>query len=86
VPEHLRAARRKAVGAKQTLRALQAGLAEVVYVAQDAEDRVVRPALEAAAADGVPVVKIDTMARLGRLCGIEVQAACAAIISKARVP
>ncbi len=85
MPERLRATRRRAVGAKQTLRALQSGAARVVYVAGDAEQRVVRPVVSMAQSlPGVEVVTVDTMARLGRLCGIEVGAACAAILLERR--
>ena len=41
VPERLRAAKRLAVGVKQTLKAVQVGAASTVYVASDAEERVV---------------------------------------------
>lgn len=80
MPDRLRGARRKAVGAKETLRALEAGTAAVVYVAKNAERRVVRPVLEAADLAGMETVAVETTAELGRLCGIAVRAACAAIL------
>jgi len=83
MPDRLRATRQRAVGAKQTLRALHSGNAKVVYVAGDADQRVVRPVETLARSEsGTEVVIIESMSRLGRLCGIEVGAACAAILGE----
>lgn len=81
MPERLRAARRKAVGARQTIRALHEWAVPVVYVANDADQWLVRPVIELAHNLGAEVVEVDTMTRLGRFCGIEVGAACAAIVN-----
>lgn len=80
MPERLKSARRRAVGAKQTLRALHTGSVCVVYVATDADQRVVRNVEETCEQLGVELVSIPTMAQVGKLCGIDVGAACAAII------
>lgn len=81
MPERLRAARNKSVGTKQTLKAVQSGQARVVYVAQDADARVVGPVLGAARELGLETVRIDTMKELGKMCGIEVGAATAAVLT-----
>jgi len=80
VPERLRSAKRLAVGAKQTLKAVQAGAAAIVYIAQDAEERVLRPLRAEIARSGVEVVYVESMQALGRMCGIDVGAAAAAIL------
>lgn len=80
MPERLRTAKRLAVGVKQTLKAVQAGAAAVVYVAADAEERVVRPLRQELAARGCEVVEVESMQTLGRMCGIDVGAAAAAIL------
>ena len=80
VPERLRAAKRLAVGVKQTLKAVQAGAATIVYIASDAEERVVRPLRAEVARSGCEVVEVESMQSLGRMCGIDVGAAAAAIL------
>lgn len=80
MPERLRAAKRLAVGVKQTLKAVQAGTARVVYIASDAEERVVRPLRAELAKGGLETVTVESMQRLGRMCGIDVGAAAAAIL------
>ncbi|MDP2872894.1 MAG: ribosomal L7Ae/L30e/S12e/Gadd45 family protein [Bacillota bacterium] len=81
MPERLRAARNKCVGAKQTLKAVQSGQARVVYVAQDADARVVGPVLGGAQELGLEIVRVNTMKELGKMCGIEVGAAVAAVLT-----
>ena len=78
--EELRMAKRKAVGTKQTIKALERGEARVIYLARDAEERVIKNVIELCKANGVKVVHVDTMAQLGKACGIEVGAASAAIL------
>ncbi|HAG06574.1 MAG TPA: 50S ribosomal protein L7Ae-like protein [Peptococcaceae bacterium] len=77
--ERLSKARRKTVGSKQTLKAIQRGQAKVVYVARNAEPHVTGPVLEACRTQQVPVVEVPTMRELGRACGIAVNCASAAI-------
>ncbi|NPV54073.1 MAG: 50S ribosomal protein L7Ae-like protein [Firmicutes bacterium] len=78
--DELRAARRKAVGTKETLKALERGDVKTVFVADDAEEHVVRNIRNLCKTKGVPIVNIDTMTQLGKACGIEVGAAAAAIL------
>jgi large subunit ribosomal protein L7A len=82
MPERLRSASQRVVGAKQTLRAAEAGRAQVVFVARDAEQRVIVPVVQHAQRHGIEVVFVDTMIDLGRMCGIEVGAAAAAIVPR----
>ncbi|MGB9791426.1 MAG: ribosomal L7Ae/L30e/S12e/Gadd45 family protein [Thermacetogeniaceae bacterium] len=78
--ERLDTAKKKTVGTKQTMRAVERGQARVVYVANDAEERVVGPLLKLCEEKGIEVVRVDSMSELGRRCGIKVGAASAAII------
>lgn len=78
--ERLIAARKKTIGTKQTAKAIDKGLAKVVYIARDAEEFVTRDLMKAAQKRSLEVVQIDTMVQLGKACGIEVKAAAAAIL------
>ena len=71
---------KKVIGAKQTKRAITSGEAREVYIARDAEARVIAPLRELCAERGVTVVEVDTMRELGTACGIEVGAAIAAVL------
>jgi len=79
--EDLRRAPRRTVGTKQTLRAVERGVATAVFVARDAEAHVLRQLLGLCRQRGVPVHEVETMAGLGRVCGVEVGAASAAILA-----
>lgn len=71
----------KVVGTKQTLKALRTGTAKAVYVAEDADERVVRQVIELAKDQGLPIIKVETMIQLGKECNIEVKTAIAATIN-----
>ena len=81
--EALKTARRKTVGAKQTIKALerQSESVRMVFVAQDAEEYVIRDIIRMAQERGLEIHYADTMAVLGKACGIEVGAATAAILA-----
>ena len=71
----------KVVGVKQTRKTVLAGEAAEVFVARDAESRVVAPILTACEQAGLSVTWFDTMSELGKAFGIGVGAATAAIIN-----
>lgn len=71
---------RKVVGAKQTLKAIEAGEAELVYFAQDADEHVIGPIRRECEASGVDIVEVESMTMLGKACSIEVGAAVASVI------
>ena len=75
--ELLKQATKRVVGNKQTAKAIQKG---TVYIADDADVRVVQPLLDACAEARVNVEKVATMQELGKACGIHVGAATAAIL------
>ncbi|MGE5584184.1 MAG: ribosomal L7Ae/L30e/S12e/Gadd45 family protein [Bacillota bacterium] len=80
--DELKMAKRKAVGTKQTIKALERGEARVIYLARDAEEKVIKNVMELCKANGVQIIHVDTMAQLGKACGIEVGAASAAILAE----
>lgn len=71
---------KRLVGAKQTLKAIKNGTAKIVYVAQDAESKVINPIVDLSNQKGVEVVYLESMEKLGTLCGIDVGAATACLI------
>lgn len=68
------------VGMKQLRKALAAGKARRVYLARNADPGITEPFAAACEESGVEYVWVPTMAELGRVCGIEVGAAAAAIV------
>ena len=71
----------KVVGMKQTIKALEKGAATAVYIAEDADERVVRQVIDLAKDQGIPVITVETMVELGKECNIEVRTATAATIN-----
>ena len=67
------------VGAKQVLRALEAGEAKSVYIATDADVFVTRKVYDLAREKNIPVIEVPSMKALGEACGVSVKAAAAAI-------
>lgn len=76
----LQTARKKTIGTKQTLKAVEKGQAQKVFVAADAEEHVLAPLLSLCTEKGIPVVRVESMRVLGKACGIEVGSASAAIL------
>lgn len=69
------------VGSKQLKKALRAGRAEQVFLAENADPAITEP-LEAMCLElHIQITWIRTMAELGRACGIEVGAAAAAVLN-----
>ena len=79
MPEELKDAKR-AVGLKQSRKALKENAAVKAFVAHDAEDRIRLSLLELCAEAGVPADQTYSMEELGHACGIEVGAAVAVIL------
>ena len=72
--------RQRVVGTRETLKKISQGAALRVYVAQDAQAVRVREIVRQCELRQIPLTYIDSMAELGKLCGIEVGAACAAVV------
>lgn len=70
----------KVVGVKQTQRALNEGNVRLVFLADDADPRVIEPVEALAKEKGVAVERISHMKELGSACGIAVGSAVAALL------
>ncbi|MCL6635518.1 MAG: ribosomal L7Ae/L30e/S12e/Gadd45 family protein [Peptococcaceae bacterium] len=77
--ERLSSAKKKTVGTKQTMKAIERGQAKVVYVAQNADRHVIEPIVQICREKAVPVVYVETMQALGKACGIDVDCASASV-------
>jgi len=68
------------VGSKQLKKALLNGRARYVCLAENADPAITSPLEELCVQQGVRFTWIESMAELGRACGIEVGAAAAAAV------
>lgn len=78
--EALKQAEQRTVGVKQTEKAVARQGAEVVYIANDADERVTGKLLALCQEQQVPTVTTESMLDIGRACNINVKAAAAAIL------
>ena len=78
--EALKQAEQRTVGVKQTQKAVVKQVAEVVYIASDADERVTGKLLALCEANHVPTVTTESMLEIGRACSINVKAAAAAVL------
>jgi len=69
------------VGLRTTLRAVESGKAVQVFIAEDADVFVTRRIQEACTGMNVPYERVPSMKELGMSCGVEVKAACAALVN-----
>ena len=69
----------RVVGAKQVKRALKDGRAVRLYMAMDADPRLLQPLVQEAVNRRVPVQQVSSMKELGQSCGIAVGAAVAVL-------
>jgi len=72
----------KVVGAKQVKRALSKSEVEVVFIAKDADKKITSEIEKMCQQKEVPVEYIDHMEQLGEACGIDINAAVAALLNK----
>ena len=72
-------AMRTVAGTRQALREITRGRARRVYVAMDAQERIISEVRAAAEAAGAPIEEISDMAALGRKCRIQVACAVAVL-------
>ncbi len=68
------------VGVKQTAKAIEQGRAKEVFIARDAEERVVAKVIQLSQEAGLPITYVETMRELGKACGINVGASAVALI------
>ncbi len=80
--ERLKQCRRRVVGTKETLKAVEKNEARVVFVARDADEKVTRPVADLCRDRGVEIQSVERLRELGKWCGIKIGAATAAIIEQ----
>ncbi len=68
------------IGTKQTMRIVEQGQAEEVYIAQDAEQHLITKIVQLCEKHSVKVTYVETMKELGKACGIEVGSAMAVVL------
>lgn len=70
----------KVVGVKQVKRALNSETVKAVYIAKDAEEKVIGEISEICTEKQIQVFYVENMRELGEACKIDVNAAVAALI------
>lgn len=78
--DRIRLARKRTIGTNQTTKALQQDAVKQLYVARDADARILQPIVRLADEKGIELHWVDSMKVLGKACGIEVGAATAAVL------
>lgn len=78
--KNLETAQNRKIGIKQSLKAISNDQVLALFIANDAEQHVIRRIVELAEQNDVDVIYIDTMLMLGKACGIDVGAATAVIV------
>lgn len=68
------------VGTNQVKRLLNSEKVEKVYVARDAEKRIINNIIEICNEKGIDIIYVETMKKLGQQCNIDVSAATAALL------
>lgn len=71
---------KKTVGVKQVKRALNSHEVEAVFIAMDADKKITDQIIQICKEKGVEVFQVDNMKKLGDACGINVNAATAALL------
>lgn len=71
------------VGTKQTIKMVEQGRAAYVYVARDADSRLVGRIVQLCRQRSVPLTEVSTMRELGKQCGIDVGTAMAVVVERA---
>jgi large subunit ribosomal protein L7A len=72
--------KKKTIGVKQSLRALEDGKAVQIIIAKDADPKVLVKIKELCKKKQVEIIYTENMKQLGKACGIDVGAASAAIL------
>lgn len=71
---------KKVVGIKQTIKSIKNGEGRIVYIAKDCDAKLSLSVEKLAMEYSLKIIYVDTMKELGKLCGIDVGAACALIL------
>ena len=70
----------KVIGVKQTKKAAEQNNLEMVFIASDADQRVIAPIKQLCESKGININTTNTMKQLGKAAGIDVGAAIAGIL------
>lgn len=81
VLEHLKNGK-KVIGIKQTVKAVESNTALEVFVANDADEKVVGNLKEVCQNNGVSIQCVESMKLLGKVCGIEVGASAVCLLKE----
>jgi large subunit ribosomal protein L7A len=71
---------KKMIGVKQVTKAVEKDLVQTIYIANDAEQRLVEQLLALCSQKDLLVDQTPTMVELGKACSIEVGAAAVAVL------
>ena len=72
----------KAIGIKQSIKAVENKTAKVVYIARDADEKITGSLKELCLVNSIETIYFDTMKQLGKACGIEVGASAACTLER----
>lgn len=75
----------RAVGFKETLKAIKVGQARVVYLAEDADEPIKEQIGKACQQHEIPLEMVERKTYLGEACGIDVGSATAALLDKSEL-
>ncbi len=73
---------KKTIGVKQVTKAVEKDLVQAIYIASDAEQRLIEPLRVLCTQKNVTIDGTPTMAELGKACSIEVGAAAVAVLKQ----
>lgn len=73
---------KKVVGIKQSIKAIKSGEGKTVYVANDADMKLIQQVEKLANENSLEVIHVNSMTELGKLCGIDVGAASAVVLKE----
>jgi large subunit ribosomal protein L7A len=73
---------KKVVGIKQSIKAIKSGEGKTVYVANDADMKLIQQVVKLANENSLEVIHVNSMTELGKLCGIDVGAASAVVLKE----
>ena len=71
----------KTIGVKQSYKAVESGIAKLVFIAKDGDEKVVSGIKELCEKNRIEVVYVESMKQLGKACGIGVGAAAACLLT-----
>jgi len=69
------------VGHKRTLEAIKNGIVKEVVIAEDADMRLIHMIIRTALQHNIPINKVESVRKLGKVSGIQVGASAIGIIS-----